>query len=198
MQEVHHRVKNNLQQVAALLRLQARTASYKTLEEALNDVLTRILAISAVHDLLSREDLDHVCIRSIAEALVHHHQSSLMLPNKTVNFVVRGEDLRLNMNQATQVALLMNELISNAVEHGFGETNEGDIHITVETDKDNVCLWVSNNGDKLPADFDPSKTSSLGLQIVDNLTRSMNGKFKISDVLGWTVSEVKFPKLSGE
>ncbi len=198
MQEVHHRVKNNLQQVAALLRLQLRTASYKTLEEALNDVLTRILAISAVHDLLSREDLDHVGIRSIAEALVHHHQSSLMLPNKTVSFVVRGEDLRLNMNQATQVALLMNELISNAVEHGFSQTNEGEIHVTIETDEDTVSLWVSNNGDQLPEEFDATKTSSLGLQIVDNLTRSMNGKFKITDVLGWTVSEVKFPKMSGE
>jgi two-component sensor histidine kinase len=189
-----------LQQVAALLRLQLRTASYKTLEEALNDVLTRILAISAVHDLLSREDLDHVGIRSIAEALVHHHQSSLLLPNKSVSFVVRGEDLRLNMNQATQVALLMNELIANAVEHGFHTTNEGEIHVTVEVNKeeDNVCLWVSNNGDKLPEDFDPTKTSSLGLTIVDNLTRSMGGKFKITDVLGWTVSEVKFPRNSGE
>lgn len=198
MQEVHHRVKNNLQQVAALLRLQLKTANYKTLEEALNDVLTRILAISTVHDLLSREDLDHVGIRSIAEALVHHHQSSFILPNKNVSFVVRGEDLKLNMNQATQVALLMNELISNAVEHGFDNTNEGEVHITVETQEGDVCLWVSNNGDKLPADFDPSKTSSLGLQIVENLARAMNGKFKISDVLGWTVSEVKFPRLSGE
>ena len=102
------------------------------------------------------------------------------------------------MNHATQVALLMNELISNAVEHGFHDTNEGEIHITVETDEANVCLWVSNNGDKLPTDFDPTKTSSLGLQIVDNLSRSMGGKFKITDVLGWTVSEVKFPKMSGE
>ena len=121
-----------------------------------------------------------------------------MLPNKTVGFVVRGEDLRLNMNQATQVALLMNELISNAVEHGFHNTNEGEIHVTIETDEVNVCLWVSNNGDHLPEAFDVTKTSSLGLQIVDNLTRSMNGKFKITDVLGWTVSEVKFPKMSGE
>ena len=199
MQEVHHRVKNNLQQVAALLRLQLKTASYKTLEEALNDVLTRILAISAVHDLLSRDDLDHVGIRSIAEALVHHHQSSLLLPNKEVNFVVRGEDFRLNMNQATQIALLMNELIANAVEHGFHESNEGEIHINVEVDsvEDTVCLWVSNNGDHLPEDFDPSKTSSLGLQIVENLARAMNGKFKISDVLGRTGSALIFPRVGG-
>lgn len=198
MQEVHHRVKNNLQQVAALLRLQLRTASYKTLEEALNDVLTRILAISAVHDLLSRDDLDHVGLRSIAEALVHHHQSSLILPNKSVQFQVRGEDFRLNMNQATQVALLLNELIANAIEHGFDTTNKGDIHINIEIVDDVVNLWVSNNGDTLPPDFDPTQSNSLGLQIVENLTRSMAGKFTIEDKDGWTVSNVAFPVMSGE
>ncbi len=198
MQEMHHRVKNNLQQVASLLRLQMRTAEYKTLDQALNDVLTRILAISAVHDLLSREDLDHVGLKSIADALVHHHQSSLLLPNKTIEFLVRGEEIKLNMNQATQVALVLNELISNAIEHGFEVCSKGDIHVTVEEKEGEVLLWVSNNGDKLPEGFDPSKSNSLGLQIVANLSRSMNGKFEISDVLGWTVSAVSFPRHSGE
>jgi two-component sensor histidine kinase len=198
MQEMHHRVKNNLQQVASLLRLQMRAANYKTLEEALNDVLARILAIAAVHDLLSREDLDHVGVRSIADALVHTQQTSLIMPNKSIEFNVRGEDIKLNMNQATQVAMVLNELISNAIEHGFEVTSKGEIHITVETKEDEVCLWVSNNGDKLPADFDPSKSNSLGLQIVSSLTRSMGGTFKITDVLGWTVSEVIFPRHSGE
>jgi two-component system, sensor histidine kinase PdtaS len=198
MQEVHHRVKNNLQQVASLLRLQLRTANYKTLEEALNDVLTRILAIAAVHDLLSRDDLDHVGVRSIAEALVHTQQSSLIMPNKKIEFLVRGEDIRLSMNQATQVALVMNELISNAIEHGFEHSHKGEIHVTVEVKEDDICLWVSNNGDKLPPDFDPTKSNSLGLQIVSSLSRSMGGQFKIADVLGWTVSEVIFPRQSGE
>jgi two-component system, sensor histidine kinase PdtaS len=198
MQEVHHRVKNNLQQVASLLRLQLRTANYKTLEEALNDVLTRILAIAAVHDLLSRDDLDHVGIRSIADALVHTQQSSLIMPNKQIEFLVRGDDIRLSMNQATQVALVMNELISNAIEHGFEVTHKGDIHVTIEEKDEDICLWVSNNGDKLPEGFDPSTSKSLGLQIVSSLSRSMGGHFKITDVLGWTVSEVIFPRQSGE
>ncbi len=198
MQEMHHRVKNNLQQVASLLRLQLRTANYKTLEQALNDVLTRILTISAVHDLLSREDLDHVGLKSIAEALVHHHQSSLLMPNKKISFVVRGDDLKLNMNQATSVALLLNELISNAIEHGFEVCSEGEIHVTVEEKEGNVNLWVSNSGDKLPPDFDPNQSRSLGLQIVENLARSMNGTFSIRDVLGWTVSEISFPRQTGE
>jgi two-component system, sensor histidine kinase PdtaS len=198
MQEMHHRVKNNLQQVASLLRLQMRAAEYKTLEQALNDVLNRILTISAVHDLLSREDLDHVGIRSIAEALVKHQETSLIMPNRSISFLVRGDDMKLNMNQATQVALVLNELISNAIEHGFANTLNGDIHVTVEQQGDEVLLYVSNNGDSLPFEFDPSKSKSLGLQIVDNLSKSLGGKFKITDVLGWTVSEVRFPRFTGE
>jgi two-component system, sensor histidine kinase PdtaS len=196
MQEMHHRVKNNLQQVASLLRLQLRAANYKTLEQALNDVLTRILAIAAVHDLLSRDDLDHVGVKTIAESLVQTQQSSLILPNKQVDFSVRGEDIRLEMNQATQIAMVLNELISNAVEHGFATASKGEIHISIEEKDDDICLWVSNSGDRLPADFDPTQTTSLGLQIVESLIRSMGGKFSIRDILGWTVSEVIFPRVS--
>ncbi len=198
MQEMHHRVKNNLQQVASLLRLQMRHSGYKSLEEALNDTLSRILAIASVHDLLSREDLDHVGIRSIAETLVHHQQSSLILPDRHIEFQVRGQDVRLNMTQATQLALVLSELIQNAVEHGFEKTERGDIHITVEETEGEISVWVSNSGDRIPEGFDPTVASHLGLKIVDNLARALGGRFKIGDVLGWTVAEVKFSRASEE
>jgi len=198
MQEMHHRVKNNLQQVASLLRLQMRHSSYKTLEDALGDCLNRILAISSVHDLLSRDDLDHVGLRSIAETLVHHQQSSFLLPDRKVRFEVRGSDVRLNMTQATQVALVLNELIQNAVEHGFEDSLEGEIHVNVEDSDEEVSVWVSNSGDPLPDDFNPTVSSHLGLKIVDNLARGLNGKFKMSNVLGWTVAEVTFHRSTSE
>jgi two-component sensor histidine kinase len=198
MQEMHHRVKNNLQQVASLLRLQMRHSQYKSLEEALNDVLSRILAIAAVHDLLSREDLDHVGVRSIAETLVQTQQSSLVLPDRSIKFEVRGDDVRLNMTQATQLALVLNELIQNAVEHGFKETAAGEIHVNVEHKEGEVSIWVSNSGDKLPVDFDPGVASHLGLQIVENLARALGGKFTMREVLGWTVCEVRFPRAGEE
>lgn len=198
MQEMHHRVKNNLQQVASLLRLQMRHSSYSTLEEALNDCLSRILAIAAVHDLLSREDLDHVGIRSIAENLAHHHQSSLILPDRHIGFLVRGSNVKLPISQATQMALVLNELIQNAIEHGFAITPNGEIHITVEDNEDEISVWVSNSGDPLPEDFDPTVVSHLGLKIVDNLARALGGRFKMSNVLGWTVAEVKFARATGE
>jgi two-component sensor histidine kinase len=198
MQEMHHRVKNNLQQIASLLRLQMRMSTYKTLEEALNDCLSRILAIASVHDLLSREDLDHVGIRSISETLVHHQQSSFLLPDRHIRFEVRGKDVRLNMTQATQLALVLNELIQNAIEHGFEKTERGEIHVNVEETEDEVSIWVSNSGDSLPEDFDPTTVSHLGLKIVDNLARALGGRFKMSTVMGWTVAEVKFPRATGE
>jgi two-component sensor histidine kinase len=198
MQEMHHRVKNNLQQVASLLRLQMRHSSYKSIEEALNDCLTRILAIASVHDLLSRDDLDHVGIRSVAETLVQHQQSSLVLPDRSIMFLVRGHDVRLNMTQATQIALVLNELISNAVEHGFKESVKGEIHVTVEDLEGEISVWVSNNGDRLPENFDPTVQGHLGMQIVDSLARALGGRFKIGDVLEWTVAEVRFPRHTGE
>jgi two-component sensor histidine kinase len=198
MQEMHHRVKNNLQQVASLLRLQMRHGSYKSLEEALSDCLARILAIASVHDLLSREDLDHVGVKSLADSLVHHQQSSLLLPNRKIQFQVRGEDVTLNISQATQVALVLNELIQNAIEHGFKHTETGEVHVTVEATEDEVSIWVSNNGDPLPENFDPAQASNLGLKIVDSLARGLNGRFKLSNILGWAVAEVKFIRQTGE
>jgi two-component sensor histidine kinase len=198
MQEMHHRVKNNLQQIASLLRLQMRHSEYKSLEEALNDVLSRILAIASVHDLLSREDLDHVGLRSIAETLVQHQQSSLVLPDKRIAFQVRGEDVHLNMTQATQIALVLNELILNAVEHGFEKASAGEIHVNVEEKDGEVGIWVSDSGDKLPPNFDLAAGSHLGLQIVESLVRALGGRFSLKDVFGWTVAEVKFGRSRAE
>lgn len=198
MQEMHHRVKNNLQQIASLLRLQMRHSEYKSLEEALNDVLSRILAIASVHDLLSREDLDHVGLRSIAETLVQHQQASLILPDKRIAFQVRGEDVHLNMTQATQIALVLNELILNAVEHGFEKASTGEIHVNIEEKEGEVGIWVSDSGDTLPPDFDLAAGSHLGLQIVESLVRALGGRFSLKDVFGWTVAEVKFARRSAE
>jgi two-component sensor histidine kinase len=198
MQEMHHRVKNNLQQIASLLRLQIRQSHYKSLEDALGDSLARIQAIAAVHELLSRDDLDHVSIKHLAETLGAHQQQSFIMPGKTIQFSIRGEDVYLNTNQATQIALVLNEMIQNAVEHGFEHSSEGEIHITVEEDDDEIGVWVSNNGDPLPPNFDPIKGGQLGLQIIRSLSGALGGAFKIEDRLGWTVCEVKFTRQLAE
>jgi len=102
------------------------------------------------------------------------------------------------MTQATQIALVLNELILNAVEHGFHQTTSGEIHINIEEKEGEVSMWVSNSGDTLPVDFDMAKDSHLGLQIVESLSRGLGGKFSLKDIFGWTVAEVKFTRRSAE
>ena len=197
MQEMHHRVKNNLQQVASLLRLQQRQSHYKSLDEVFEDSLSRILAIAAVHDLLSREDLDHVSIKTIAASLVQHQKQSFLLPGKKIKFVVEGHDCFLSTDEATHVALILNELLLNAVEHGFKETDDGEIRIRVRVSGDEVSLRVSNTGDPLPEGFDSTK-GKLGLQIVRSLSSGLGGEFSMSMQDGATVAEVRFTRAAAE
>lgn len=198
MQEMHHRVKNNLQQVVSLLRLQLRHRHYPTIDDAINDSIGRILAIAAVHDLLSREDLDRVALKTIAESLVGHLQQGMISPGKRIAFDVRGQDIVLGMTQATQIALILNELILNAVQHAFVDRDLGEVHITFETQDDRVMLWVANNGTPLPDSFNLGSHSHLGLQIVSNLARSLGGSLILEDRLGWTVAEINFERGAGD
>lgn len=197
MQEMHHRVKNNLQQVASLLRLQLSQTTTKTLEELLQDSLNRILAISAVHELLSRDDLDHVSLIEIAKTLGQHQRQSFVNPSTRIQFLTTGDDVFLSTAQATQVALVLNELMANAVEHGFKNAQEGEVHITIETQTNAVDVYVSNSGDPLPPGFS-LENANLGLKIVQSLAQSLGGSFTIQDKLGWTVSHLTFVRSGGE
>lgn len=194
MQEMHHRVKNNLQQVVSLLRLQLHHKHYSTLEDAINDSIGRILSIASVHDLLSRDDLDRVGLKEIASSLVNHHKQMSQLSEQHINFEVRGDDVRLSMTQATQVALILNELVQNSLEHGLMGVAQGELHVTFESTEHDVTLWVANNGNPLPDKFGLTTHSHLGLQIVGNLARGLGGTFTLADKLGYAVAEVKFPR----
>jgi two-component sensor histidine kinase len=127
LQEMHHRVKNNLQTIASLLRLQAHYAAEKSPVEVLNESINRVLAVAAVHDLLSREDLDTISVRKIADSILTATKQSFTLPNKRIDMRVEGPDLLLRSQQANSVALVLNELVQNAVEHGFAAASEGTI-----------------------------------------------------------------------
>jgi len=197
MQEMHHRVKNNLQQVASLLRLQMNETQNPVVDEALNDSLARILAIAAVHDLLGREDLDRVGLRRIAETLVQHTQQSLIAPERRIAFRVEGPDILLSADQATQVALILNELIQNAVEHGFAGDKGGQIHVTIEANENDVDVWVSDDGLPLPPGFDPAQ-GQLGMRIVVSLSRALGGEFRLEEKDGWKIGHIRFTRTGGE
>jgi two-component sensor histidine kinase len=197
LQEMHHRVKNNLQQIASLMRLQMHYSRYKTIEEVIHDSLSRILAIAQVHELLSREDLDMVSLRKIASGILHNTKQALTPPGKQIHSRVEGDDVLLPLQHATAVALILNELIQNAIEHGFRGQESGQIHVQVRDADGQVTLVVSNDGAPLPPDFDPSKSNTLGLKIIDNLTRgTLRGKFTMVSYDGQTTATLTFPRPS--
>jgi two-component sensor histidine kinase len=196
IQEMHHRVKNNLQQIASLLRLQMHYAGERTVEQVITESLNRILAIASVHELLSREDLDIISVKKVAESIVAATTQSVIAPGKHIKIKIEGPDILLPSSQATSVALILNELTQNAVEHGFGEGNDdGHIWLTLAEDAHHIRIAVCNDGAPLPSGFDFRRADSLGLQIVDSLTRGdLQGKFTLTTEDERTVAAVVFSK----
>jgi two-component sensor histidine kinase len=123
-------------------------------------------------------------------------KQSLIAPNKHIVFNVDGPDVLLPSSKATGLALILNEFVQNSVEHGFGEGyDEGSITIVLHEDTHEVQLVVTNDGNLLAEDFDLSKTESLGLQIVESLTRGdLNGVFTLERVDDMTCAKLVFPK----
>jgi two-component sensor histidine kinase len=194
LQEMHHRLKNNLQQIASLLRLQLHYSKYNSVEEAVNDSLGRISAMAAVHELLSRDDLDLVSVKKVAASILHHTQQGFIPPGKTIRTSVSGEDVMLPLKEATSVALVLNELIQNAVKHGFASIDNGEVSVYVETTDGLLEITVQNDGAPLPDDFSADTSQNMGLRIVDTLVRdSLNGRFTLENKDRITAT-VAFPR----
>jgi two-component system, sensor histidine kinase PdtaS len=180
IQEMHHRVKNSLQTVASLLRIQMHRPGEGTIEEMLRESINRIISIAAVHDLLSREELDQVSLRQVAETILTLTGRSLVLPSQRIRFQVSGEDVWVPASKASSLALILNELVQNAVEHGFRERVEGRLEVEIHKQDGGVMVQVVNDGAPVPEGFDPKQSASLGLQIVDSLAQNdLGGRFSL-------------------
>ena len=196
IQEMHHRVKNNLQQVASLLRLQMHYAGQRSVEQVLSESLNRILAIASVHELLAREDLDIISVKKVAEQIIQATAQGILAPGKHIAMRIEGPDILLPSSKATSVALILNELVQNALEHGFGPgMDDGEIRITLAEEPKVITLEVANDGTPLPDGFDIRKTDSLGLQIVESLVRGdLQGRFLLTSDGIQTVANIVFAK----
>ncbi|REE98819.1 sensor histidine kinase [Thermomonospora umbrina] len=170
IREIHHRVKNNLQTVAALLRLQARRLQVPEGRAALDEAVRRVGSIAIVHETLSLTpdeliDFDDIADRVITMAGEVSAPETLVVPKRTGAFGV------LPSQVATPLAMVLTELLQNALEHGLPD-RDGDLEVRatrLETDPPHLMVVVSDDGVGLPPDFDVEGTNSLGLQIVRTL-----------------------------
>jgi two-component sensor histidine kinase len=174
IREIHHRVKNNLQTVAALLRLQARRMTEPAAREALEESVRRVASIAVVHETLagSREDVvdvDDVLDRVLPMLGDLTSIGPAALTRRTGSF---GE---LPAAAATPLVLAVTELLHNAAEHAFPDGEPGSIELVAERDGDDLVVRIRDNGRGLPEGFDPAGSDGLGLQIVRTLVVSELG-----------------------
>ena len=194
IREIHHRVKNNLQTVASLLRLQARRNERLDVREALEESERRIRSIALVHETLSHERSDTVDFDQVAGEVVHMVSEGLTGPE--VELSVQGSCGPVVADVATPLAVVLSELIQNSVEHAFGEAG-GTIGVRLERLNGDVMVEVWDNGRGLPEGFSLEGSSGLGLQIARALVESeLGGKLSLDGAEG-TRARVTVPSARG-
>jgi two-component sensor histidine kinase len=183
IREIHHRVKNNLQTVAALLRLQARRLSAPEARAALEEAMRRVGSIAIVHETLSHTPEEIVDFDDIAERVVAM-AGEVSAPETRVSPVMRGKFGVLPAAVATPLALVLTELLQNALQHGLSHP-PGQVapvlEVTVRRRPGRLAVTVEDNGTGLPPGFDLDSATSLGLQIVRTLVETeLGGLLEIS------------------
>ncbi len=196
IREIHHRVKNNLQTVAAVLRMQSRRSDNVEVKRLLADSVARIMSMAVVHEYLSREEGQAINVRDVARRIVYQTREGVLIPEKRINIqLLEGHNLYLPARQATACALVINELVQNAVEHGYEERNVGTISVELRDEGEQVCIVISDDGEGLPSDFDLERTNSMGLKIVRTLVQEdLRGTIDIESD-GGVRATVRFSKM---
>lgn len=196
IQEVHHRVKNNLQTIAGLLRMQARRVKSEEARQVLDETLNRILSIAVIHEFLSNNNSNIINIKEVGNRIVAQLRQGMLNPEKEIQLDLSGEPIYLPARQATACSLIINELVQNAIEHGFEHKQAGLIEINLADEGDEVIIKVVDDGDGLPPEFEIERADSLGLHIVKILVEEdLKGHISFQNGNGLTVT-ITFPKIS--
>jgi two-component sensor histidine kinase/putative methionine-R-sulfoxide reductase with GAF domain len=185
--EIHHRVKNNLQIISSLLNLQSRQIKDPEAVASFNESKNRIRSIATLHEQLYRsKDLSNIDFTAYLHNITNYLLHSYGAGSGYIKVVVNAERIYLDLSTAIPCGLIVNELVSNAITHGFprGErdavSTPGEIKIDFKKSGDKYFLSVSNNGVRFPNDLDINKSSTLGLELVSSLSRQLRGKISLN------------------
>ena len=181
IREIHHRVKNNLQTISSLLRLQSRRLTHPEAIAAVGDSVRRIRTIALVHEALSREPGDDVTFMEIVRPLLRLAEEGLQSPDRPVRFSVMGDGGRIPASIATPLSVVLTELLQNAVDHGFPEgSGGGAVVVCLANRGDELHLAVTDDGRGVEGSFRLEDATGLGLSIVRTLvTTELNGTIEM-------------------
>lgn len=182
LQEIHHRVKNNLQIISSLLYLQANRIKDDQARQFLQESRNRIESMASVHEILYRKlNFAGINFAEYVQNLAANLFNLYKVAGSNISLRVSvNPDILINLDQAIPCGLIINELITNALKHSFTNVQEGEVFVTLETNShQQLVLIVGNNGDNLPADFELERTQSMGLRLVITLVRQLQGTIEL-------------------
>jgi len=184
LQEIHHRVKNNLAIVSGMMELQAFDSENEEVLSALMSSQSRIQSMSIIHELLYQsESFSQISLDENVARLIDHISSSIQ-PNCDINLKSNIDDLSLNVNQAIPCTLILNELLTNIYKHAFVGRDKGKIRLSLNEQNQQIQLTLSDNGVGLPTDFSLKEPKTLGVKLIGLLTKQLDGELSYQSESG--------------
>ena len=194
IREIHHRVKNNLQTVSSLLRLQGRRLASGEAKDAIDESVRRIRSIALVHEILAQDGGDDVRFLDIARPITQMVEEALVSPDRPVTIRFVGDGPTLPASVSSSLAVVLTELVQNAVEHGYPPGSAGGrVTIEVQTTLRGVDVRVHDDGVGVPDDFDLQTSDGLGLTIARTLAAGdLGGELSLRPAAdGGAIAEIK-------
>jgi PAS domain S-box-containing protein len=193
LQEIHHRVKNNLALISSLLELQADESSDEKIIKSLKEARSRIFSISKIHEVLYQDkDLAHVSFSEYIREIMNAMENMIDSKHSHIGYTLDLDEVHLSINKAIPAGLLLNELVSNAFEHAFEGREEGMVWISLKEDADGIIMQVKDDGIGLPENFDDEQGKSLGWTLVETLNSQLHGRLDISGSPAGTTVCIRF------
>lgn len=194
LKEIHHRVKNNLQIISSLLRLQSQFSTEPFIIEKFEECQSRIRSMAILHEkLYSSNNLKHVELNDYIDTVGKNIIDSNNAYAVRFEFFPADSNFYFDMDHLLPVGLIINELISNALKHGLVSISDPKIALTVSSDDDFISIAVHDNGIGMNSNIDLNQSSTLGLQLVKSLTEQIDGKIEFVHQNGLKVI-LHFPK----
>jgi PAS domain S-box-containing protein len=185
LQEVHHRVKNNLQVISSILNLQSSYVSDPSTLDILQESQNRIKSMSFIHETLYRTtDFSSINFSEYIKSLSYNLIQSYRLQNCTVDFVADIDTIEMSIDQSIPCGLIVNELVSNALKYAYKDRKKGKLIIELKENGNVVSLKISDDGVGLPENFKFEKNDSLGVQLVYSLTEQLDGTIEVNSEKG--------------
>lgn len=181
IKEIHHRVKNNLMVISSLLNLQSQYIKDKEALDIFRESQNRARSMALIHERLYRSsDLKRIDFGDYIQTLANDLFHTYVTDPVRVKLNMCVENLMVDINTTVPLGLIVNELVTNSMKHGFVGDTEGEINIDFHKEVDEFVLVVEDTGVGFPDDIDFRNTSTLGLQLVNNLTTQIDGKIELN------------------